>query len=439
MPDSQSWLPQMLVPAVAKGMRVSAGPAYVLHPAAAGQSRRALRIIAEGDLSIQAPTDENGIGENGIGVVEKTLFDDFTTYDDDVKSVKIAPPAGPTPFFPREAIWHYGPDKPGATMVQRLRRVNQTIDMQTSQARPVEATIRAPQILAPSRDAFLKIDSAVMKATGSGLARLEIKWTEGAGLAAIGPVDTTAMIKDVDLGLHGENGLPPLALFQRLGDRLLPIPLESGRLTIPKSTATPVALYIVSQWTLLEEAPTGYEKPVLVVGVDEGKPLKDVVVNPPSASAPPYTILEIDRKMFGDAATTWNLTWPNATTPESPGKLFLKEGTLDRPAADVPEPPRVAAVLRFGTRPNVWEAAPAVSERTLFSGAAATTQGVVPAIEFRGADAFLVLRSKGYETVELSALLAEAVTTADDGRIALVKYHRDGSTLAAIEKVTSSP
>ena len=428
MPDSQSWLPQMLVPAVAKGMRVSAGPAYVLHPAADGQSRRALRIIAEGDLN-ETPT-----GENGIGAVEKTLFDDFTTYDDDVTSVETSSQAVGTPFFPREAIWHYGPDKPGATMVQRLRRVNQTTDMQTSQARPVEATIRAPQILAPSRDAFLKIDSAVMKATGSGLARLEIKWTEGAGLAAIGPVDTTAMIKDVDHGLHGENGLPPLALFQRLGDRLLPIPLESGKLTIPTSTATPVALYIVSQWKLLDPLSATYGTPELVVG-DERKPLKDVVVNPPIASAPPYTILEIDRKMFGDAAMKWNLVWKPTDAADSIGKLFLKDGTIDRPAADVPEPPRVAAVLRFGTRPNVWEAVAAVSERTIFSGAAATTQAMAPVIE----NGHLVLRSKGYETVELSALLAEAVKAATNATITLVKYHRDGSTLAAIEKVTSSP
>ena len=436
MPDSQSWLPQMLVPAVAKGMRVSAGPAYVLHPAADGQSRRALRIIAEGDLSIQAPTDGK---ENGIGVVEKTLFDDFTTYDDDVKSVKISPPTPPAspvpaPFFPREVIWHYGPDKPGATMVQRLRRVNQTIDMQTSQARPVEATIRAPQILAPSSDAFLRIDSAVMKATGSGLARLEIEWTEGAGRAAIGPLDANAIIKGDDQGLDGENDLPPLALFQRLGDRLLPIPLESGKLTIPKSTATPVALYIVSQWKLLDPLSATYGTPELVVG-DERKPLKDVVVNPPIASAPQYTILEIDRKMFGDAAMKWNLVWKPTDAADSIGKLFLKDGTIDRPAADVPEPPRVAAVLRFGTRPNVWEAVAAVSERTIFSGAAATTQAMAPVIE----NGHLVLRSKGYETVELSALLAEAVKAATNATITLVKYHRDGSTLAAIEKVTSSP
>lgn len=426
MPDSPTWLPQMLVPAVAKGMRVSAGPAYVLHPAGDGQSRRALRIIAEGELN-KTPT-----GENGIGVVEKTLFDDFTTYDDDVKSVKIDPPAGPTPlatpFFPREAIWHYGPDKPGATMVQRLRRVNQTTDMQASQARPVEATIRAPQILAPSSDAFLKIDSAEMKTTGIGLARLEIKWTEGAGLAAIGPVDTTAMIKDGDYGLDGANGLPPLALFQRLGDRLLPIPLESGRLTIPKSTATPVALYIVSQWKLLEE-----------ISVDRGKPelhLDGTATQQNAFKKITDQIVEIDRTKFPNDAKTWNLVW-KSTHGADPGKLFLKEGTgtIDRPAADVPEPPRVAAVLRFGIRPNVWETVPAVSERTLFSGAAATTQAVVPAIE----NDFLVLRSKGYETVELSALLAVAVQAAPNATITLVKYHRDGSTLAAIEKVPSSP
>lgn len=450
--SSANWLPQMLLPAATRRSVVTDGPAYGLINADGAVTHD----HAPRALHIECATFPDTPHTTGrIGVVERTLFEDFVTHDDDVIAEALQrPPVShpedepmpppeqplPVPFLPARATWYFGIDKPGAVLLHRLRRVdadavaadgNTTPPPRTSQARPVEVAIRAPQVLAPPSDATLQVKPIRITDGTSGLSTLSIAWTEGCGSVPIGALAPTPVVSGSQFVIS--DGFPPLALVQRIGDRLIPLSLENPRLLVPtpapSGRAESMSLYVVCRWDLLTPPGglAGYTLSLEYGGkelqLDDKKCLTVFTAQGGQDNA--GRIYELSGSLFSEPTITkWNFVWKKDETVIG---LLSANAAITRTSGEAPEPPRVAAVLRTADQRI---------DRTLFYGAAASSRGFSPRIEGEAAAPRLTLDAHGSEDVIVSHVLGKA---AERGSITIVKYFRDGSTLAAIGSVDAQP
>jgi hypothetical protein len=299
-------------------------------------------------------------------------------------------------------------------------------------------------VLAPPHDATLKVVIALSKKATGGLGTLEIGWTEGCGSVPIGPLASGPDVNDKVL--VGQDGLPRLFLVQRIGDRLTPLSLEAPRLLLPKPSPNghteSMSLYVVCKWDLLKSPGDGADAAPRLSLDDAGPPLTlnknnvRMVYSPQPPAPDGVRIYELPATLFTKDEipyTSWNIEWTKDGA--ATWQLFSAASPISQISADTTEPPRVAAVLRAAVPAGALGTS---LDRTLFYGAAASSRSFSPSIQPAedSAPPRLVLDARGSETVVASIALIDA---AKDGTITLVKYFRDGSTIAAVANVSPAP
>ncbi len=391
-----------------------------------------------------------------VAVAEHTLFDDFDSIDED-ESQTVSEKADRKIFLPTDLTLRYGVDKPGAAQVHQLRAVLPDND-RFARTQPTLATLREPQqIQTPTEtptDSKLEIMSAVLptivdQTDVPGVTSLLINWKETIGTEPIGNLSNTIevlqkpnvpteyIIKPVD-GTGASSPHPPIAAFERIGERLVAIsPNEPVLITVDNATDRAalkrLSVYLVSQFNLsnaftvdglIFTAQMMFNKDSLTPSL---KPLTDYFTVPGTNEQGPYFVARLSGPaLLNDLQKfdTWNIVWAPAGDATKTAKVFKSEGTIRFIDPSELRAARMAGVWR---RDGADLFGNTFLEQTLFYGESASSQGTLPQIVAENFE----LIARGSEEIGMATRLG-----ANARHLFLVKTLGNGETLKAGKSVS---
>lgn len=435
-------LPQFVMPNTATLRQYAAPPAHPLleltRPEEAAAAPRTLRYRSEG-LSPDDPLWR-------VGVAEQTFFSDFDVNNEDDSPPVVSGATDSREFLPTDLTWRYGVDKPGATLLHRLRGILPKAPNYVRTC-PTDVVQREPQHLVAPASSSVDISEASFLANASfaDIFDLTIEWSETLGSEPVGPLaGEIQLVVDAAGNFKLVTAQPVFAVFQRFGERLIKVSSDAPDLLTTKPGETrglvPCESYLLANFDpFVEITPVDPSTPQLPQlphirwksSTDETfVPLSDYFKLGASDTVKLFRELDgafakaLYEKVSADPKTTWNIVWaPTPLTLADQPKLaavFETNGDIRSVLAES-QPARVAAVLRttdlkplFGTDRL---------EFTLFAGESASSAGVVADIHGDAAAPQIRLSASAREVVGVSAPLAGAF-------VFLVKTLPAGESLA---------
>jgi WD40 repeat protein len=400
-----------------------------------------------------------------VAVAEHTLFDDFDSIDED-ESQSVPETADGKIFLPTDLTLHYGVDKPGAAQVHQLRAVLPDNDDRFARTQPTLATLREPQqIQTPTdqtpTDSKLEIVSAVTTVDQTvvpGVTSLLINWKETIGSEPIGELATTIQIKPkegnndeyVILPFNDQDvaaaTLLPVAVFERIGERLAAVLPNDPVLMTVDSTAAANALqrlsiFLVSKFdlssTITSADGIGFTAQILIKKSSAPEPtlepLTDYFDVIKTSDGTYFIATSNGSTMLNDLkdAKSWNIVWaPTSGSPDDIAKqavkIFKSDGTVRFMDPSELRAARLAAVWRCPDKDLFGNT---FLEQTLFYGESASSQRVTPEISQTSSGKYFELIANGIEEIGMAKSLIQGVQGAR--HLFLVKTLGNGETLKA--------
>ena len=445
----KSIAPHWLTPGNAAKVRQLAATKRFEHirPTANASSSRTLRFIASSPLTKLQNQPWR------VAIAEHTLFDDFDCIDED-ESAPVA--ASGAVFLPTDVTLRYGIDKPGATQLHQLRAVVLANNGFVRSQSTLTIVREHQQIIRPA-GSNVEILNANLEDPGDqagvvpGVRSLFTSWKETVGSEEIGalsekvdvrakqPATTPPQYEVIPLnGTGGTSPFPPLAVFERVGERLIHISPSAPVLIVTDTAANPrakqrLSIYLVSKFDLSQKKTVAGTEFIAQMLFKKGstlsvKPLTDFFTLPAAAeTGTTYFVagLVIDSDLLQTLqdSDSWNIAWAPVGDSAQAATVFKTEGTVRTIDPSELQAARLAAVWRssgndlFG---NTFR------EQTVFYGESASSQFVRP--QFRD------------EKFELIATGSEKVGLASPGttsHLFVVKTLGNGETLRADSHVSS--
>lgn len=391
-----------------------------------------------------------------VAVAEHTLFDDFDSIDED-ESQTVSENADRKIFLPTDLTLHYGVDKPGAAQVHQLRAVLPDND-RFARTQPTLATLREPQQIQTPTGSKLEIFSAVLPTTVDqtdvpGVTSLLINWKETIGSEPIGELAKTIKVElkegsnteYVILPFGDQNAaatLRPVAVFERIGERLVAIfPNDPVLMTVDGTAAATalqrLSIYLVSKFDLSSTITSAdlivFTAQILINKSSEPeptlKPLTDYFDVTKTSDGTYFIATSNGSKILNDLkdAESWNIVWAPADTPGNNAakavKIFKSEGTVRFIDPSELKAARLAAVWRCPGKDLFGND---FLEQTLFYGESASSQRITPEISQNNLGKHFELIASGTEKTGMAKSLSQST-----GHLFLVKTLGNGETLKA--------
>jgi WD40 repeat protein len=394
-----------------------------------------------------------------VAVAEHTLFDDFDSIDED-ESQSVPEKADGKIFLPTDLTLHYGVDKPGAAQVHQLRAVLPDKEDRFARTQPTLATLREPQQIQTPTDSKLEIISAVLPTTVDqtvvpGVTSLLINWKETIGSEPIGELATTIQIKPkedsndeyVILPFNDQDvaaaTLLPVAVFERIGERLVAIfPNDPVLMTVDGTAAATalqrLSIFLVSKFdlssTITLAGGIGFTAQILIKKSSATeptlKPLTDYFDVTKTSDGTYFIATSNGSTMLNDLkdAKSWNIVWaPTSGAPQEivkqAVKIFKSDGTVRFMDPSELRAARLAAVWRCSDKDLFGNT---FLEQTLFYGESASSQRVTPEISQTSSGKYFELIANGIEEIGMAKSLIQGAR-----HLFLVKTLGNGEMLKA--------
>lgn len=387
-----------------------------------------------------------------IAVAEHTLFEDFDCIDeDDPGTVKVAEDV----FLPTDVTLRYGVDKPGATQVHQVRAVTPETDG-FARSQSTLATLREPQQIKRPNGSNVTIiaatlDGASEQAIVPGVTTLRTNWEEAIGSEPIGALAEDIKIAPKDgsstpqyeitplNSTGGDSSFPPIAVFERVGERVIAISPSAPVLVVADGTADKtkqrqlfkrLSVYLVSKFDLsktitLDSIPF---RPQILFKKGSTltlKPLSEFFehLETVHASTSYYLASFKPNSEFWESLSqfdNWNIAWAQIVEPVNPltvARVFKVDGTIQIIEPSELHAARLAAVWRSAGNDLFGNT---IREQTAFYGESASSQSVTPTINGENFE----LIAKGSEKVGVA-------TTGVSSHLFVIKTLGNGETLRA--------